>query len=196
MQNFLQGKLYTEFGVKSCCHQECVAAVTGNTELKRMQQQQGVGQGVNELKAYVQKLEEELRAFQEKHDQRMADKNDQLQKQQDILDVKFNKIAGLEEQQRAMQTLIDTLNKENSQLKQRIIEMHKENPKLSRPILAPKPTTAAPSTQPYHHGSRHPQHQSRSSDANSWVCPVCGVRFPHTVDLTNIERHVNGHFAD
>ena len=163
------------FGVKSCCHQECVAAVTENTELKRMQQQEGVGQGVNELKACVQELEEELRAFQEKHDQRMADKNDQLQKQQDILDAKFNMIAGLEEQQRAMQALIDTLNKENSQLKQRILEIYEENPKLSQPILAPKPTTAAPSTQPYH-PSRHPQQcapQSRSSDTKSLpVCPV------------------------
>ena len=198
VQNFLQGKLYSEFGMKPRCHQEYVAAVTENTELKRMEQQEGDGQGINELKAKVRALEEELRVFQEKHDQRIADKNQHLQKQQDILDAKFNKIACLEEQVRAMQTLIDTLNKENSQLKkQRILEMHEENTKLSRPIPAPKPTAAAPPTQHYHPGARHPQHygpQSKSSDANPRVCPVCGVRFPRTADQTDIERHVNGHF--
>ena len=177
------------------CHREYVAVVTESTELKRMQQQEGGGQDVNELKAEVRKLEEELRIFQEKHEQRIADKNDQLQKQQDILDAKFNMIAGLEEQQKAMLTLIDTLNKENSQLKQRIFEMHEENTKLSRPIPAPKqPTTTAPPTQHFLPGLRQAQHQSRSSDANSRVCPVCGVWFPHTVDQTDIERHLNGHF--
>ena len=123
------------------CHQEHVA-VTESTELKRMQQQDGVGQGVNEQKAEVRKLEEEPRVFQEKHDQRIADKNDPLQKQQDMLDAKLNMIDGLEEQQRTMQTLIDALNKANNQLKQRILD-----------------TTMAPPTQ---HGSRHPQHQARS----------------------------------
>ena len=173
------------------CHQEYVTVVQERTELKRMQQQEGGGQDVNKLKVEVRKLEEELRVFQEKHDQRIADKNDQLQKQ---LDAKFNTIAGLEEQQRAMQTLIDILNKENSQLKQRNLEMREENTRLSRPIPAPKPTTMAPPTQPYHPGSRHPQHQSRSSDANSQVCPVCGVRFQRTANQTDIERHVIAHF--
>ena len=98
-----------------------------------------------------------------------------------------------------MQRLIDTLNKENTQLKQRVLEMHEENAKLSRHIPGPKPTAAALPTQPIHPGLRHPQHytlQSRSSDANSHlrVCPVCGVRFPRTVDQANVERHVNGHF--
>ena len=197
VQNFLQGKLYTEFGVKPRCHQEYVAAVTENTEMKRMQQQEGDGQGVNELKAEVRALEEELRVIQEKHDQRIADKNNQLEKQQNILDAKFNMIASLDEQQRAMQRLIDTLNNENSQLKRRILELCEENSKLSRPIPVPKPTAAAPITELHHPGSRYPllyAPQPRSSNANSRVCPVCGVLFPRTMDQTNIERHVNAHF--
>ena len=108
------------------CHQEYVAVVIENTELKRMQQRQkGVRQG---------------------------------------------------------------------QLQQRILETREENSRLSCFIPTPKLTTAAPPTQHYHPGLRHPQHQSKSSDVNSRVCPMCGVRFPCTVDQTDIERHVNSHF--
>ena len=86
---------------------------------------------------------------------------------------------------------------EQDQLKQRILKTHEENTKLSQPIPAPKPTIATPPTQRYHGGSKYSQQyasMSKSFDANSQVCPVCGVQFPRTVNQMEIERHVNNHF--
>ena len=94
--------------------------------------QLGSEENVTEWKERVQKLKEELRVFQEKHDRRIADKNYQLQKQQEVLDEKLNEMRGLQKQQKAMQNLIDTLNKENSQLKQQVLQTREENASYHR----------------------------------------------------------------
>ena len=126
--------------------------------------QMGSEENVTEWKEQVQKLKEELRVFQEKHDRRIADKNYQLQKQQEVLDEKLNEMRGLQKQQKAMQNLIDTLNKENSQLKQQVLQTREENARYHhhrrRSPCAPR--RHDPHTQT---GAPRPQHvPSRSAD--------------------------------
>ena len=177
------------------CEKEYVTVVTENTALKKPNQQLGSDENVAEWKEQVQKLEEELRAFQEKHDQRIADKNDRLQKQQEVLDEKLNEVSGLQEQQKAMQNLIDTLNKENGQLKQQVLQTREENGRhhYHHQHRSPgAPQRHDPHTQT---GAPRPQHApSQSADGNTNSCPVCHVRFPRTTNQVDIERHVNGHF--
>ena len=172
------------------CEKEYVTVVTENTALKKPNQQLGSDENVAEWKEQVQKLEEELRAFQEKHDQRIADKNDRLQKQQEVLDEKLTEVSGLQEQQKAMQNLIDTLNKENGQLKQQVLQTREENGRhhYHQHRSPGAPRKHDPHTQT---GAHAP---SRSTDSSTNSCPVCEVRFPRTTNQIDIERHVNGHF--
>ena len=79
---------------------------------------------VAELKEQIQELEEKLRTFQKEHDQRgIADNNDQLQKQKDA------KVTEVSDQQ---EPCFDTLNKENGQLKQQVLQMQEEGARQHR----------------------------------------------------------------
>ena len=150
--------------------------------------QLGSEENVAEWKERVQKLEDELRAFQEKHDQRIADKNDQLQQQQEVLDEKRTEVSGLQEQQKAMQNLIDTLNKENGQLKQQTREengshhyhYHHQHRSPGAPRGSNKARgTAYASSRPDSMAPSRPLHTQSLSENR---CPVCQVRFPRTTN--------------
>ena len=73
---------------------------------------------------------------------------------------------------------------ENTELKQKlhVLEMRKQNSMLPfEQYGSPKRSTS----------------QSSSDDTarpDSPVCPVCGMRFPRTMDQMDFEHHVNGHF--
>ena len=185
-------KLSADDTVKRC-EKEYSSA---NTALKKASQQLGSEENVAEWEEQVQKLEEELRAFQEKHDQQIADKNDRLQKQQKVLDEKLTEVSVLQEQQKAMQNLIDTLNKENGQLKQQqVLPTREKNGRHHyhhQQRFRGAPRRHDPHTQT---GVPHPQHvPSRSTDGSTNSCPVCQVRFPRTTNQIDIERHVDAHF--
>ena len=98
-----------------------VAATTISNQINESnfsQQLPGFEKHVAELKEQIQELEEKLRTFQKEHDQRgIADNNDQLQKQKDA------KVTEVSDQQ---EPCFDTLNKENGQLKQQVLQMQEE----------------------------------------------------------------------
>ena len=171
------------------CEKEYVAVVSENNALKKGSQQLG-SEGNAELKEQAQKLEEELRIFQEKHDQRIADKNDLLQQQQELLDEKLTEVKGLQDQQKAMQTLIDTLNKENGQLKQQVLQIREENGRHRHHQRSP----GAPRRPPPQVQTGTPVPRPAPTDSSTNACPVCQVRFPRTTNQDDIERHVNAHF--
>lgn len=151
------------------CHQEYTAVATENAKIKR---QQGPVDS-EDLKEKVRQLNQELTVFQEKHDKRIAEKNERMQQQQDVLDQKLQENAGLLNQQRAMQTVIDNLNHDNGEAKKEIHKLQEKIEKLQHQHRAKQPKV--------HHDD------SRS-------CPVCFMKFPNRTREIDIQRHINGHF--
>ena len=118
---------------------------------------------------------------------RVAELEKKLDKQQELFDEKLTEV-------KAMQTLIDTLNKENGQLKQQVLQIHvrADNGKHRHRQL-------------FHDALLNPppeQEQTglcvgvplRRQESSQLSCPVCHVRFPRITTQFDIEKHVNAHF--
>ena len=121
---------------------------------------------------------------------RVAELEKRLDKQQEVFNEKLTEVKGLQDQQKAMQTLIYTLNKENGQLKEQVLQIRAEYGSYRHRQL-------------FHDAlQKSPPEQEQTSvcvphlrqESSKPTCPVCQVRFPHTLTQVDIERHVNAHF--
>lgn len=141
-----------------------------------------------------EQLEHELEVFQLKHDERIAEKNDTIQKLSDDITARNEEvtklqsvIAGLRHQEQAMKRSIETLNIENEQLKHQL--------SVPPPNYTPPPYNPGygPHARPVHQPPpRRPQQQPVSD--NSRKCPICNLAYPSRASQKEYEDHVNAHF--
>ena len=147
-----------------------------------------------------ERLELELQEFQLKHDQRISEKNADIQKLREDLDVKQKELDGRRLQEDAMKKSIETQKAEITQLHSAMRDLKQELDKRRQShkrdaMVAPQPPFNPHYYQPkptlYPPQVPHTQ-QPRSSQGKE--CPVCGTMFPRSMPQKDFENHVNSHF--
>ena len=142
------------------------------------------------LKELVDKLDAELKEFQIKHDERIAEKNLVIENLQESLETKETALNGMKDQETTMKRSIETLNVENGQLKRQIDDLQKRLGNYAPPQQGQPP----PYNPVYPPPPQRPQPPPQRSEAATRQCPVCNLAYPTRMSQQEFERHVNSHF--
>lgn len=179
------------------CEEEYTQVASENKNVKKkLKRLESCTPTTTSYEAEVTRLGQELEVFQLKHDERIAEKNDVMQKLTEELGLKDTEIkdlrdavAGLKHQEQAMKRSIETLNIENGQLKRKL---QGERPP---PQYTPHPHNPPHNSRPVHQAApRRPQPEQRPSADGSRICPLCNLAFPARSSQDEFEQHVNTHF--
>ena len=145
------------------------------------------------LRELVDKLDAELKQFQMKHDERIAEKNLAIENLQESLETKETALNDLKHQETAMKRSVEALNDENGQLKRQIYNLqwylrYYASPQQGQP----------PPYNPFYlsppQRRKTPSQRSQQSDTTTRQCPVCNLTYPTTKSQQEFEHHVNSHF--
>ena len=133
------------------------------------------------------KLDDEFKQLQLKHDERIVEKNLAIKNLQESLESKETALNGLKHQETTMKRNIKELTFENGRLKRQIHDLQRHlgnhalpQPPPYNPVYTPPPQRLQPLPQ--------------RSEARSRVCPVCNLAYPIRLSQQEFERHVNSHF--
>ena len=132
------------------------------------------------------KLDDEFKHLQLKHNERIAEKNLEIKNLQESLETKKTALNGLKHQETTMKKNIKELTFENGRLKRQIHDLQRH---LGNHV-PPQQGHPPPYNPVYTHPPQRLQPLPQRSEVRSRVCPVCNLAFPTRLSQQEFECHV------